>query len=597
MNCCCSFSALGEWIGKKSPEKDEKVNRKRKKTNSGHALEEADIDQTLKTMKIEDNWQGDVMDYILQGQLKIMKDKKLWVDDKMNANCKLESSSDCSDMVEEVEKVFKSICRFCGVVFESKVELVEHVAMICTSLKRVKNVDEVLTDVEERLQKPQRKRGQQKKKFSTPTEKVVKKATSYTCFNEECGAKFDSQDLYVAHLHQCVMTYDYKRHERCIKTVDNMLVYDPPRDTEGFDNEASGSISADDSAPLKVFAILCPHDGKTRRRQKKVYQCTHCSVAAIRCKMLRHIIKVHLKTKCFCCNKCPLKYAYFDTFKDHYVSRHTSLTYRCPEENCNEVFIKQQALSKHILLEHKRQGKRFYLCKDCGKTFKRSNHARRHERYHRVEDRTNICNLCCKAFATKQDLERHMHTHTGTKPYKCSQCDFSSIRRFNMILHERRHGMMHGEYSCHACGKHFVAVGNLKAHIKNKHENPAQVLAKSLPTQMIKMANEMSVADMQPVVTDDMDGSDREQVLSTETIPYSSELTSDSLQGNQVLDGHLSVSDELEGSGICVSDEIDTLENVQEVISDETGSNLVYILTNGEPYDYTVVDSSMLNTT
>ena len=608
LNFCCSFSAVdqreknGSKDQKKNQKKDEQVKRKPESVDSAQALEELDMTQTLKTMKTEDIWQGDGMDldqdHIFQGEPKIMKDEKLWADDEMNTSGELESSSDCTDMVEEVEKGCKSTCKFCGVVFESKVELVEHVAMMCGSLKKVKNDGEVLTDVEdqEKLEKRQQKRGRKRKKFSTLSDEVVvKKALSYTCFNEECGAKFVSHGLYMAHLCQCVMTDDYTSHQKYIKSVGNALVYDNNKDTEGLDNEATGSVSADIMEPLKPFATLCPVDGVTLD-DKKMYQCTQCSVTAIRSQMIRHITKVHLKTKSFCCNKCPSKYGYFGSFKDHYISQHTSLTYKCPQENCNEMFTKRDTLNRHILMDHKRQGKHLYLCKGCGKTFKLAHHARRHELYHRKEDRKHNCGFCGKLFTTKQDLERHFLTHTGIKPYKCSQCTYSAVRKFNLILHERKHGVIHGEHTCHICGKYFITIGNLKSHLK-KHEDPPQVSAKSLPSGTVKVENDTLVGEEQPEVTDNTVGSGTEQVLPTESIPHSSGLTSDSLQGNQGLDSSLPVGNELTGSSVRASSELETLPNVQEALSHQTGNNLVYILTTGQPYDYTLVDTSMLNTT
>lgn len=55
--------------------------------------------------------------------------------------------------------------------------------------------------------------------------------------------------------------------------------------------------------------------------------------------------------------------------------------------------------------------------------------------------RTAVCKICHKAFLTKRDLQRHEHTHTGAKPFKCSVCE----RGFNDL------GNMHKHMAVHWC--------------------------------------------------------------------------------------------------------------------------------------------------
>lgn len=52
------------------------------------------------------------------------------------------------------------------------------------------------------------------------------------------------------------------------------------------------------------------------------------------------------------------------------------------------------------------------------------------------------CIVCFKRFRSQADLGRHMRTHTGEKPYKCPYCERSMAQK-----------------------------GNLKAHIKNVHND------------------------------------------------------------------------------------------------------------------------------
>jgi len=124
---------------------------------------------------------------------------------------------------------------------------------------------------------------------------------------------------------------------------------------------------------------------------------------------------------------------------------------------------------------HKRKGIPVHTCNVCNKMFKFAHHARRHERYHlKPEDRAFPCMHCSKRFTTKQEVQQHTLIHMGIKNFKCDHCDYAASRKFNLRLHERKHGIMHGDHVSSTCQEPFLTESKLIAHQKKlNHSNYA----------------------------------------------------------------------------------------------------------------------------
>ncbi|KAI9199621.1 uncharacterized protein BJ171DRAFT_427485 [Polychytrium aggregatum] len=117
----------------------------------------------------------------------------------------------------------------------------------------------------------------------------------------------------------------------------------------------------------------------------------------------------------------------------------------CLWDACSERFNTFDELTDHLSEHHIGNGSSVYVCKwkDC-------------ERHG-------------KPFAQRQKIMRHIQTHTGDKPYQCTQCNQRFSELAIMTQHIRTHT---GErpYKCpeNSCGKQFAIPGALTIHIR-KH--------------------------------------------------------------------------------------------------------------------------------
>ncbi|XP_019129605.1 zinc finger protein Xfin [Larimichthys crocea] len=74
------------------------------------------------------------------------------------------------------------------------------------------------------------------------------------------------------------------------------------------------------------------------------------------------------------------------------------------------------------------------------------------------------CAVCLKMFAHRGNLNKHMRTHTGVKPFGCSLCGKRFIQKAGLDYHVKIHT---GErpFSCSLCGKTYRHKGALTYHM------------------------------------------------------------------------------------------------------------------------------------
>lgn len=146
----------------------------------------------------------------------------------------------------------------------------------------------------------------------------------------------------------------------------------------------------------------------------------------------------------------------------------------CPRHASGSKFSQKQKVLRHIQTH---TGDRPFKCTQCGKRFSEQNTLAQHMRTHTLE-RPYVCDYpgCGKAFSVAGSLTIHKRTHTGSKPFVCSfpGCGKAFAESSNLTKHVRTHT---GDkpFRCEECGKCFSRPDQASRHRKTHERKRAKM--------------------------------------------------------------------------------------------------------------------------
>uniref|UniRef100_A0A1A8QB91 Zinc finger protein 407 n=5 Tax=Nothobranchius rachovii TaxID=451742 RepID=A0A1A8QB91_9TELE len=133
--------------------------------------------------------------------------------------------------------------------------------------------------------------------------------------------------------------------------------------------------------------------------------------------------------------------------------------FRCVK--CRDRFETEQGLFFHIKEKHEELLKEVdtYVLEDTEQINRE-----------REENQGGVCKYCGKVCRSSNSMAflAHIRTHTGSKPFTCTICSFSTAQLGDVRNHVKRHLGMR-EYKCDICGWAFVMKKHLNTHLLGKH--------------------------------------------------------------------------------------------------------------------------------
>ncbi|XP_077979016.1 uncharacterized protein LOC144434442 [Glandiceps talaboti] len=117
----------------------------------------------------------------------------------------------------------------------------------------------------------------------------------------------------------------------------------------------------------------------------------------------------------------------------------------------------------------RKDGKKKFVCKECGKRFKRMAILTRHAKIHTKEKRSYPCQECSKVFFSPERLKVHMRIHTREQLFSCEVCSKCFTSKGKLNKHMKIHTSEKKSHICKNCGKSYSSTDALNAHLRRHH--------------------------------------------------------------------------------------------------------------------------------
>ena len=203
----------------------------------------------------------------------------------------------------------------------------------------------------------------------------------------------------------------------------------------------------------------------------KVLNCSQCSLIFLTEKDLQGHLEGH-NNVIYTCDRCGKVFKRKFLLNKHMICHNSARPYQC--ESCGFCFKLPSALHAHKQTHIQTKA---YKCMSCDKEFRSSDGMKNHNiKYHMTKDdfksykkKIYTCGYCGTMTGMKHVHVSHVRSHTGEKPFVCSDCEkaFATQRALN-VHQKKHHDGSKPLKTCDICKLDFWENSKYKRHLKSK---------------------------------------------------------------------------------------------------------------------------------
>lgn len=206
--------------------------------------------------------------------------------------------------------------------------------------------------------------------------------------------------------------------------------------------------------------------------KKRKFICHYCRKEYPRKNELHDHILGHMNLKPYSCDICGAQFRIRGRFREHIVQKHLETTLNdktFPCSFCSKMCISLKAKRSH---EYRHKNSGLFQCAYCSKTYQYKVNLMTHiQNFHfktELERRIAppkkfICDLCGNAYCRKSGLTSHYRVvHEGGKP-TCTICGKKVYDKRSLEIHMNTHTGAK-PHCCEVCGKGFCSAYYLRVH-------------------------------------------------------------------------------------------------------------------------------------